>query len=46
MEKIKMPDGNYDIDGKCTNCGKFHPCDCEVEIVNGEDKNEKQRTNL
>ena len=26
-------DGCYDIDGKCVNCGKFHPCDCEIEDV-------------
>ena len=27
MEK----DGCYDLDGKCVNCGKYHPCDCEIE---------------
>lgn len=29
-----MGDGCYDENGKCVNCGKFHPCDCEVEVVN------------
>lgn len=23
-------EGSYDIDGRCTNCGQYHPCDCEV----------------
>jgi hypothetical protein len=26
-----MSDGCYDLDGKCTICGKYHPCDCEAE---------------
>ena len=26
-----MSDGCYDIDGKCVNCGGFHPCSCEAE---------------
>jgi hypothetical protein len=44
---LKMADGCYDLDGKCVNCNKYHPCDCEntnndrmskqraYEIVNG-----------
>lgn len=24
--------GCYDLNGRCINCGKFHPCDCEIEI--------------
>ena len=26
-----MADGCYDLDGKCVNCGQFHPCSCEAE---------------
>jgi hypothetical protein len=22
--------GCYDLDGKCVNCGQFHPCSCEI----------------
>jgi len=25
-----MGDGCYDLDGKCVNCNKMHPCDCEM----------------
>jgi len=25
-----MGDGCYDLNGKCVNCGKLHPCDCEM----------------
>jgi hypothetical protein len=24
-----MADGCYDLEGKCTNCGEYHPCSCE-----------------
>jgi hypothetical protein len=26
-------DGCYDIDGKCVNCGGYHPCSCEANVV-------------
>lgn len=26
-----MTDGCYDLDGKCTVCGEYHPCSCETE---------------
>jgi hypothetical protein len=22
-------EGTYDINGKCTRCGEYHPCECE-----------------
>lgn len=25
-----MTDGCYDMDGRCVNCGKLHPCRCEA----------------
>jgi hypothetical protein len=28
-----MTDGVYDLDGRCVNCKKFHPCDCEINNV-------------
>jgi len=28
---INMADGCYDLDGKCTVCGHYHPCNCEVD---------------
>lgn len=33
---MKMPDGSYDLDGKCVNCGEYHPCSCEVEVGDSE----------
>jgi len=30
---FKMGSGCYDIDGKCTVCGEFHPCACEIETI-------------
>ncbi|GAH78762.1 unnamed protein product [marine sediment metagenome] len=26
-----MGNGCYDLDGRCVNCKKLHPCDCETE---------------
>jgi hypothetical protein len=26
-----MADGCYDLDGKCVNCGGYHPCKCESD---------------
>lgn len=26
-----MADGKYDINGKCTECGTYHPCNCEID---------------
>lgn len=26
-----MGSGCYDLDGRCVNCKKLHPCDCETE---------------
>ena len=23
-------DGQYDINGKCVRCKKYHPCNCEI----------------
>lgn len=31
-----MSDGCYDMDGKCVNCGQYHPCSCEINDVGGE----------
>ena len=31
-----MSDGCYDIDGKCTACGGFHPCSCETASLPSE----------
>lgn len=28
---VKMGEGIYDLDGKCTRCKQYHPCDCEAE---------------
>ena len=25
--------GCYDLNGKCVNCGEYHPCRCEVEAL-------------
>lgn len=30
-----MTSGCYDMDGKCVNCGQYHPCSCETN--EGED---------
>jgi len=38
-----MADGCYDIDGRCVNCGKFHPCNCEMNCEELEEAIEKQR---
>lgn len=29
-----MSDGCYDMDGKCVNCGQYHPCSCEIKNEN------------
>ena len=31
-----MTDGVYDIDGKCVNCGQYHPCNCEINDITHE----------
>lgn len=33
-----MGSGCYDLDGRCVNCKKLHPCDCEVN--DGDDKHD------
>jgi hypothetical protein len=35
----KMANGCYDIDGRCVNCGQYHPCKCEDE---SNDRKEKE----
>jgi hypothetical protein len=30
MEAKNMADGCYDLDGRCVNCGRYHPCNCET----------------
>lgn len=32
-----MRDGCYDEEGICVNCGEYHPCACEVEIIHDDD---------
>lgn len=36
----KMKAGNYDIDGKCTECNTLHPCNCEIDVVKCSECNE------
>ena len=33
-----MGDGCYDLDGKCVNCGEYHPCSCESKPFDAYDK--------
>jgi len=36
----------YDINGRCTDCGEYHPCNCETNTDHAYDNGSEQADEL